>query len=59
MGENLEWFLRDQEGERILGNGDEVTIKPLPVGNHTIRLVVTDKAGNTGNDEILIVIGQE
>lgn len=59
-GENLEWFLKDPEGERMLGKGDEVTIKkPLPAGNHTIRLVVTDKEGNTGDDERVIVIGHK
>lgn len=59
-GENLEWFLKDLEGEKTLGKGEEITIKkPLPAGKHTIRLVATDKEGKSGDDERVIVIRHE
>jgi hypothetical protein len=55
-GEALEWFLADQQKAQLIGTGNEPTIKPLPTGAHTIRLVATNREGEQGTDERLIQI---
>jgi hypothetical protein len=59
-GDSLEWFVKEPKGEMTLGKGDELAIKkPLPAGKHTIRLVATDKEGKSGEDEMVISVGDK
>lgn len=44
-----EWF----EGTQSLGTGVNLNVN-LAVGSHTLTLVVTDRVGNTSNDEVII-----
>jgi hypothetical protein len=53
---SLEWFLIGPKGEYLLGNGSELLIKPLLVGKYTIRLVATNRHGESGTDEQIVVI---
>jgi hypothetical protein len=55
-GDNLEWFLKEPKVEQALGKGDELAIKAPSAGQHTIRLVATDKEGESGTDEKVIVV---
>ncbi len=46
-----EWF----EGDTSLGTGETLNYT-FPLGIHTITLLVTDSAGNTDEDEVIITI---
>ncbi|UIE36661.1 hypothetical protein [Leptodesmis sichuanensis] len=52
----LQWYLVKSQELHFLGSGREVSIHPLSVGKHLIRLVATDQEGAQAIDERTIVI---
>jgi serine protease len=48
---SFDWY----EGESFLGSGETLN-HAFPLGEHTVTLVVTDSAGETDEDEVIIVV---
>jgi hypothetical protein len=55
-GESLQWFIVEPKGTYLLGSGDELVVKPLPVGKRIIQLVATNQDGKQGTTERTILV---
>jgi len=54
----IDSYLWTIEGD-ILGTGSVITLNSLPVGEHIIRLEVTDEVGATASDTVLVEISHK
>jgi hypothetical protein len=48
---SFDWY----EGDTLIGSGETIT-HTFGLGSHTVTLVVTDSAGETSEDEVVIVV---
>jgi hypothetical protein len=53
---NYTWVSTMIEVDTVLGYGDDITVKDLPIGNHTVTLTVRDKAGLESSTSIDIAV---
>jgi hypothetical protein len=53
---NYTWVSTMNELDTVLGYGNDITVKDLPIGNHTVTLTVRDKAGLESRTSIDIAV---
>lgn len=58
-GKSLRWQLIDGKNVIEIGNGPDFHVKGLVAGNHTIRLIATDRDGAKSSDQIAISVLSE